>query len=652
MAVIAKYLFALVFAALATFWQAGCVLAAPAQSIEQAHLNPLPDAEFLIDPTGAFSVDSVLAQTFQPLARPFADFGFVRDVFWLKAEIVNPTAEAKTRKLSLEVPYVAEMTAYLILPRQSPQTILKNVATDPFSTRSENYRNLAADLTLPAETQATLLIRYRSDQSTQLQVRIETPAAFYSRIRGEDVFYWSLMGILAGIVGITVLYLTSVGFRPTMWFAGYMAGSALYLAHTDGYAFAYLWPNSPNWNSSAVALIGLVVVALGTGFARAFVDAPVNHPVLNRTLVAAITGNVLWLSGSLFFLDQDWYKIIGLAYAGLCAVLQLITGIAALRRGHPGAGFFMVGLTSVSVSVLMGVTGYLIPGLFDQDIAGRVGQISLLVEAVSFSSAIFRHHETLRDQRDTALAAEVRLSHERLELSEALYSAEKEQQDALRLAEARRAQLASTAHDIRQPLASLRMAMLDMNRDDSTTASQIGQSFDYLETLVRQNLDATHPDADWQQEAATENAPIEHFPASIVLNNIAAMFRQEAAAKGLDLRCVPSSAELDTDPVALTRIVMNLVANAIKHTETGRILIGCRRLSDGCRIEVHDTGAGMTPEEIDHALQPYALGENSQGTGLGLAVVADLARAHGARFELSSQKGRGTSACVTISRPV
>lgn len=651
MTVIAKYLFAIFFAALAAFWQASCVSAAPAQSIDQAELNPLPDAEFLIDPTGAFTIETIQDQPFQPLARPFADFGFIRDVFWLRADLVNPTTQDQTRKLSLEVPYVAEMSAYLIQPGQSPQTILKNAATDPFSARSENYRNLATDLTLPPDTHATLLIRYRSDQSTQLQVRIETPAAFYSRIRGEDVLYWSLMGILAGIVGITVLYLTSVGFRPTMWFAGYMAGSALYLAHTDGYAFAYLWPNAPDWNSSSVALIGLIVVALGTGFARAFVNAPVNHPVLNRILIAAITGNVLWLSGSVFFLDQDWYKIIGLAYAGLCALLQLTTGIAALRRGHPGAGFFMVGLTSVSISVLMGVTGYLIPGLFDQDIAGRVGQISLLIEAVSFSSAIFRHHETLRDQRDTALAAEVRLSHERLELSEALYSAEKEQQDALRLAEARRAQLASTAHDIRQPLASLRMAMLDMNRDDSATASQIGQSFDYLDTLVRQNLDATHPDTDWQQEAATEHAPIERFPASIVLNNTAAMFQQEAAAKGLDLRCVPSSAKLHSDPVALTRIVMNLVANAVKHTETGRILIGCRRLSNGYRIEVHDTGPGMTPEEIELALQPYRLGQDSQGTGLGLAVVADLARTHGARFELSSEKNRGTSARITILNP-
>ena len=89
----------------------------------------------------------------------------------------------------------------------------------------------------------------------------------------------------------------------------------------------------------------------------------------------------------------------------------------------------------------------------------------------------------------------------------------------------------------------------------------------------------------------------------MVLNNVAAMFRDEAAAKGVELRLVPSRAVIETAPVPLMRMASNLVSNAVKHAGGGTVLLGCRHAEVGVRIEVHDNGPGMPEDEVERGAQ-------------------------------------------------
>jgi len=91
------------------------------------------------------------------------------------------------------------------------------------------------------------------------------------------------------------------------------------------------------------------------------------------------------------------------------------------------------------------------------------------------------------------------------------------------------------------------------------------------------------------------------------------------------------------------------VSNAVKYTGTGSVLLGCCRDDDRVRIEVHDTGAGMSPDEVDRVLKPYQKGETG-GTGLGHAVVARLAREQGFAFDVTSTPGRGSAFSVSVPR--
>lgn len=138
------------------------------------------------------------------------------------------------------------------------------------------------------------------------------------------------------------------------------------------------------------------------------------------------------------------------------------------------------------------------------------------------------------------------------------------------------------------------------------------------------------------------------IPVMIVLSNVLAMFKDEARGKGLALKLVPSSASVKTQPIALMRIVSNLVSNAIKYTHEGRVVVGCRQEDETLRIEIHDSGPGIPDDDIERLLQPYERGETPGGTGLGLAVVSDLAQQHGMTFDILSIPGRGTVSKLTV----
>jgi signal transduction histidine kinase len=110
---------------------------------------------------------------------------------------------------------------------------------------------------------------------------------------------------------------------------------------------------------------------------------------------------------------------------------------------------------------------------------------------------------------------------------------------------------------------------------------------------------------------------------------------------------------LKADLRTCKQIVLNLVTNAIKFTEPGgRVTVSVRREPDGgVALAVADTGIGMDQEEIEVALQPFqqidsGLARRHEGTGLGLPLVKALAELHGARFELESERGKGTIATV------
>jgi CheY-like chemotaxis protein/anti-sigma regulatory factor (Ser/Thr protein kinase) len=138
-----------------------------------------------------------------------------------------------------------------------------------------------------------------------------------------------------------------------------------------------------------------------------------------------------------------------------------------------------------------------------------------------------------------------------------------------------------------------------------------------------------------------------------LIERVVATEQPIAAQKGLELRVVRTSANVRSDPVLLERVLKNLLTNAIRYTERGRIVIGCRRLAPGrLRIEIVDSGVGIPTEEQDHIFEEYYQldGASAQGLGLGLPIVKSLGDLLGHKVAVRSVPRRGSIFSIELER--
>jgi CheY-like chemotaxis protein/two-component sensor histidine kinase len=162
-----------------------------------------------------------------------------------------------------------------------------------------------------------------------------------------------------------------------------------------------------------------------------------------------------------------------------------------------------------------------------------------------------------------------------------------------------------------------------------------------LEGLLNSLLDISKLEADLVVPARRR------FTVGELMSRLAEEIKPLADRKGLDLVYVPSSLQIMSDPGLLDRILRNLLTNAVTHTESGRILFGCRRRGGELRVEIWDTGPGIPDNQKEHIFEEFyqggaETGNQRDGLGLGLAIVDRLVKLLKHRIEVSSRVGRGS----------
>ncbi|MEZ5776048.1 MAG: ATP-binding protein [Hyphomicrobiaceae bacterium] len=233
-------------------------------------------------------------------------------------------------------------------------------------------------------------------------------------------------------------------------------------------------------------------------------------------------------------------------------------------------------------------------------------------------------------------------------------------EDALRVAkaEAERANLtksrflATVSHDLRQPLQAISMYVgtLDRTRPSRAQSDLLGDirsCLQHTDELLGALLDISRLDAGAVEPRRRDFALID------LLDALETSFRAAAAEKGVSLRIVASSAFVRSDPAMLSSILHNLVSNALRYTESGRVLVGCRRRGRMLRIDVCDTGIGIAPEHQAAVFDEFYQVGNPQrdrrhGLGLGLAIVRRLSALLGTGLSLRSTPGKGSQFSVTV----
>jgi signal transduction histidine kinase len=321
------------------------------------------------------------------------------------------------------------------------------------------------------------------------------------------------------------------------------------------------------------------------------------------------------------------------------------TLLAPLHRWLWGVG--LLATLALAVSACAAV-------LYGGMISRGVGRLTAAAQALGRGTPVPQLHTPVHDINAAGLAllaAEGELTVRAAERDASLRAVSAARHAAEAASAAKSSFLAAISHDLRQPFQALRLfhQMLEMQAPPElgVVVENMGQALHSGEELL----------AALAEVSVIEAGRVRAHPADFAVDELLAEIVEEclpmAQGRGLALKRVRSTARVHSDRALLRRMVRNLVVNAVRYTEDGTVLLGCRRRGDRLRILVVDTGIGIAADKLERIFEDFyqianPARERSQGLGLGLSIVSRLATLLDHRIGVASEPGKGSMFAIEV----
>jgi signal transduction histidine kinase len=254
---------------------------------------------------------------------------------------------------------------------------------------------------------------------------------------------------------------------------------------------------------------------------------------------------------------------------------------------------------------------------------------------------------------ETAIALDHQVRRRTQELQQAMRSLEKAKRQAEAASSLKTTFVTSVGHDLLQPLNAARLALsalgeLPETPEAGVLVEQVDRCLVTLEDLIRTLLDLSKLDA------GVMEPDLRDFALNDVLEPLARDFSHFAQKRGLKLKIFPSKLHVRSDASMLRRILQNLLANALRYTAHGGVLVGARKRGDRVLVQVCDTGPGIPEAKREAIFQEFKRAHSDipgeTGFGLGLAIVRRFALALDHPVRLASNVGHGSTFSVRMPR--
>ncbi|WP_207458750.1 ATP-binding protein [Azospirillum sp. SYSU D00513] len=261
-----------------------------------------------------------------------------------------------------------------------------------------------------------------------------------------------------------------------------------------------------------------------------------------------------------------------------------------------------------------------------------------------------------RHELEERSALEIAAQRDLAERADAARSAmERARNEAERANAAKTRFLAAASHDLRQPVQSLMLLTSALGgkmagrEDAKPLLGHMETALEALRHLLDSLLDIS------KLEAGVIQAEFQTVRLSDLLSRLEGEYNLRGAESGIAVRVVPCTLSVRTDPALLERMLRNLLENALRYTQSGGILIGCRRSGGAVRLQILDTGIGIPQDQLDDIFQEfYQVGnagrEREKGLGLGLAIVRRLSHLLRHPVRVTSAVGKGS--CFSVELPL
>lgn len=233
---------------------------------------------------------------------------------------------------------------------------------------------------------------------------------------------------------------------------------------------------------------------------------------------------------------------------------------------------------------------------------------------------------------------------------------EKAKQQAEQASQAKSRFLAAASHDLRQPLLAIRL-LADLLQEQLPNLNSPEQAINALRELLNAVSSMEALINSYLSLNKLESGRIEPQLTTVVIAELLQSIIQELAPqaqnKGIALRVVACSQSVISDSVLLNQIVKNLVSNAIRYTQGGRVVLGCRRRGRYLSIEVWDSGIGIADDQLDKIFEEFyqidhPMRQQHTGQGLGLAIVKYAANLLQHEISVQSVPGKGSKFALRV----
>lgn len=613
----------------------------------QGHIDAFVDAGWQETP---LSLSTSKADSFTSIDGKTANFGYTASKIWLRIKLQNSTQAQSDWRVHFHENFKQVLDVYAVRADGQIDQLMSLKPDSRFSAREIPFPEMVAPLKLQPGEAATLLIGLWSEGSSYITFSLETPESFAEAAAVQTAKNFVFYGMMLLLVTVSLVAMGVFRHVLFMYYTGYATSAMLYVMHADGVTFQYLWPNSPGLNNYASVFAGTGIIVFGSFYARAFLKTSKRHPWMDKLLICVISITLLANIALLPTNPQLLKKFLVLL--SLLAVISFtVSAIVAALKYFREVRFYLLAWVGALMSAVLLNLNHLVGIEIGQDFLHDSMRVVMVFDAFMMGLAIADRFLQMRQSRQIALEQNLASTQQRLEMNERMSDLEKQYAIASDLAQTRTEQIQNTIHDLRQPLHALRLSVQNLTAgklDSSDGARSVKETFTYLERLVAEHLQ----DASTQVPNRHPDAEGDVLSVQDVLSNIHQMFEPDANAKGLNFRFVRSAHTADIDPLLLMRMVTNLVANAIKYSESGGLLLGARRRGDVLLVEVHDTGPGLTQSDFKAAQSRHirlgAGGRKTVGNGYGLAIVSELVQQNGFKLYLSKMRRTGSGIVIEI----
>jgi two-component system, sensor histidine kinase LadS len=608
-----------------------------------------PSAYVMVDAGGTKTLHDVTASqdAFRRNVGAIVNPGMPRGTTWVHLEVRNAGTRSGEWVLSLNRFAVAAAEIFLV-DSTGTRTLLADSAGS-FAASFRTFRTLAAAFRLRPGQAATLYIHYRGANWSGLDLSLTTRATHEHIVTRNLLVFMLLLGGIGSLVLFGSISFVLLGHQVALLYALGQLAFFVFYAHLGGFTTVYLWPDTPQYGR-ILAPLGLVTFATAMAqFARRFFDTGSVAPRLDwllKTYVGAGCVAVAMLPLDYVIPQLDPRFAVDLVYAQTFATWLTLPCLAVYAALHQhdywpiAIAWCVVGGFLVAALLVFAGVITIIP------LGKEAYAVVVYTEALFLALAITLRIRRIRDERE---GVERQLSHSlkaELEASQRATQLAEEREWAIRdLAEKGRLLLAA-GHDTRQMLSALRHFAVGLQRAGTgARVAHAGREINTIADSLNEVL-STAIEGSSSGGMGDEVLALELLRPAQILTPLAMIHGATASDKAIDLRIRTTNRELVTDRVLVSRILGNFVANAVKFTDSGTVLVTCRRAAAGHRFQVFDTGHGLHPDALAQLLDPDTgavhFGERADGSGTGFHIAKHLAVRLGATIGGRSILGRGS----------